>query len=213
MNRHFSLKDIEALDTTKRKNLINSLGGFKSANLIGTTDGKGNHNLAIFNSVAHIGANPPLMGFILRPHTVPRHTYENLQEIPWFTINHVHEGIIEQAHQTGAKYDKTVSEFEATGLTPFFSEACKAPFVKESLIKIGLEYVDEEKIRINNTILIIGKVHEIILPDEVLTEDHFVNAAKANTVAVSGLDGYFSVIPIKRLSYPRTGENLHEINM
>jgi flavin reductase (DIM6/NTAB) family NADH-FMN oxidoreductase RutF len=211
MNRHFTSKHINALESDKRRNLINSLGGFKSANLIGTTDGKGNHNLAIFNSVVHIGANPPLMGFILRPLTVARHTYENIKSNPWFTINHIHDGMIEQAHQTGAKYDRDISEFEATGLTPVFGEMCKAPFVKESRIRVGLEYVDEEKIRANDTILIIGKVHEIMLPGEVLSDDYFVNASKANTVAVSGLDAYFSATPVTRLSYPRPGEESHKL--
>jgi flavin reductase (DIM6/NTAB) family NADH-FMN oxidoreductase RutF len=211
MIKKISLNDIRNLGQAHRRNLINSIGGFKSANLIGTTDGKGNHNLAIFNSVVHIGANPPLMGFILRPLTVARHTYENLKSNPWFTINHIHEGMIEQAHQTGAKYDRDISEFEISGLTPQTGEICKAPFVKESRIKIGLDYVDEEKIRINDTILIIGKVHEIILPEEVLTDDYFVNAARAGTVAVSGLDGYFSANPVMRLSYPRPGETPQKI--
>lgn len=213
MIKRFTYQDIVKLDTHKRRNLINSLGGFKSANLIGTTDGKDNHNLAIFNSVTHIGANPPLMGFILRPHTVPRHTYENIKSNPWFTINHVHKEIIEQAHQTGAKYDRDISEFEASGLTPQTGEICKAPFVKESRIKIGLEYMDEEKIRINDTVLVIGKVHEIMLPEDVLTDDYFVNAARAGTVAVSGLDGYFSASPVMRLSYPRPGESPQKIKL
>lgn len=57
-----------------RANLINSVSGFKSANLIGTVSSKGNTNLAIFSSVIHVGANPPLIGLLMRPVSVPRHT-------------------------------------------------------------------------------------------------------------------------------------------
>lgn len=47
---------------------------------MGTVNKIGHTNLAIFNSVIHIGANPPLMGFISRPNSGERHTLENIQE-------------------------------------------------------------------------------------------------------------------------------------
>ncbi|MCJ8275234.1 MAG: flavin reductase family protein, partial [Bdellovibrionales bacterium] len=49
--------------------LVNSLSGFKSANLVGTQSKDGQTNLAMFSSFFHLGANPPLMGFVLRPHS------------------------------------------------------------------------------------------------------------------------------------------------
>ncbi|MCK7516855.1 MAG: flavin reductase family protein [Ignavibacteriales bacterium] len=63
-----------------RTNLFNSLSGFKSANLIGTISKEGKTNLAIFSSVIHVGANPPLMGLLMRPVSVERHTYHNIKE-------------------------------------------------------------------------------------------------------------------------------------
>lgn len=210
---HISLNDILSLDELTRKNLINSVGGFKSANLIGTTDGKGHHNVAIFNSVVHIGANPPYMGFILRPPTVPRHTFENIKATGHFTINHVSEEIVNRAHQTAARYPRIESEFEATRLTPEFGNLHQAPYVAESHIKIGLAYAGEEHIKINGTILVIGKVLEIILPQSCLTADYFVNPAKAGTVAVAGLDGYFRAQPLCRLSHPRQGQPPTQIQM
>ena len=69
---------------------------------------------AIFNSIIHIGSNPPMLGFILRPLTVPRHTYTNFKENDYFTVNQVHKDDIEKAHQTAAKYDTEISEFSAT---------------------------------------------------------------------------------------------------
>ncbi len=208
MNRHLNAAEIRSLEKRHRTNLINSLGGFKSANLIGTTDGRGNHNLAIFNSVVHIGANPPLMGFILRPHTVARHTLENIKEYPWFTINQVHKNMLKQAHQTAAKFKKGESEFEAVGLTPENSQLHNAPYVHESLIKTGLKYVDEELIKINKTILIIGAIQEIFLPVDSLNSDFVVNPSKADGVSVVGLDAYFLPKPIIRYSHPRKGQQL-----
>jgi len=46
--------------------LINGISGMKSANLVGTVDRRGNINLALFNSVVQIGADPPYLGMIFR---------------------------------------------------------------------------------------------------------------------------------------------------
>ncbi|PTL98815.1 MAG: flavin oxidoreductase, partial [Candidatus Arcticimaribacter sp.] len=65
--KHFSKEAIGAMPSIYRLNMINSCTGYKSANLIGTQSKEGNTNLAVFNSVVHLGSNPPLIGFILRP--------------------------------------------------------------------------------------------------------------------------------------------------
>lgn len=97
---HFSRTDIEKMDKIFRLNLINSCTGFKSANLLGTKSKHGTPNVAVFSSITHLGSNPPLIGFVLRPTTVPRDTYRNIKETHVFTINHIYEGIIEDAHHT-----------------------------------------------------------------------------------------------------------------
>ena len=192
-------------------NLINSLSGFKSANLIGTLSKDGVTNLAIFNSVIHIGANPPLMGFIMRPVNVDRHTYKNIKETGSFTINHINKNIFRQAHQTSARYNEDVSEFNACGFTHIFSESISAPYVKESNIKIGLEFEEEDEIKSNKTILIVGRILEIILPNEIMAEDGFIDIEKAGTVAISGLDSYYETKRIARLSYAKPFKDLQEI--
>ena len=53
--------NITALEKHERELFINSLSGFKSANLVGTSDATQNSNLAIVSSVVHLGANPPLL--------------------------------------------------------------------------------------------------------------------------------------------------------
>lgn len=194
-----------------RTNFVNSLSGFKSANLIGTISKEGKTNLAIFSSVIHVGANPPLIGMLVRPASVPRHTYENIKDTGYFTINHINKEIYKQAHQTSARYDKDVSEFDECGLTPEFTNTIKAPYVKESNIKIGCSFVEEHLIKINDTIFIIGEILEVMLPDDIVGKDGFVDIEKAGTIAISALDSYHETTTIGRLSYAKPGVDIKEI--
>ncbi len=201
MSTTFTLEQILGMEKQSRTNLINSLSGIRQANLIGTISEKGLTNLAIFNSVIHIGANPPYMGFIQRPVSVPRGTYQNIKDTGYFTINQVNEQIYKQAHQTSARYD--VSEFEATGLTPVFLHDFHAPFVKESLVKIGLKYIEELPISINGTILVIGEVQKIIFEENCLNESNIVQLNQTKAVGVNGLETYYSVQKIEELPYAK----------
>ena len=182
---------------------MNSLTGFKSASLIGTIDKNGSTNLSIFSSVTHLGSNPALVGFINRPDSTERHTLENILELGFYTINHIHPGIFSKAHQTAARYPKNVSEFKAVGLTAEFHREFQAPFVRESRIKYGLEYIESHSLKINGTILVIGKVIEAILPDTCLRTDGSIDVESAETVAISGLDGYHTTNQLARLSYAK----------
>jgi flavin reductase (DIM6/NTAB) family NADH-FMN oxidoreductase RutF len=210
--KQFSKIEIDALEKRFRANLINSISGYKSANLIGTISDSGVTNLAIFSSVVHIGANPPLLGFILRPAgEVERHTYENIKENGVYTINHVHENFIKNAHWTSAKFARNESEFEKCGLTAEFIEDFKAPFVAESKIKIGLKFAEEIPINLNKTILIIGEIQHIILHENALLESGNVDLNAVVDVAISSLDTYHRVEKIETFEYARTS-NLPEFD-
>jgi flavin reductase (DIM6/NTAB) family NADH-FMN oxidoreductase RutF len=131
--------ELDNMTTLYRAQLINSLSGFKSANLIGTINGESTYNLAIFSSVFHLGASPALVGFITRPNSVVRHTVENILKTKQFTINQVNDNFWQAAHQTSARYDTGVCEFKQTGLTPLIIDGVDAPFVKESRLKYALK--------------------------------------------------------------------------
>ena len=204
-------ENILAFEKPFRTNLVNSLSGFKSASLIGTISKDGKTNLAIFSSVIHVGANPPLMGFLMRPVTVERNTYSNLREIGDFTINHINKEIFKQAHQTSARYEKEISEFDACGLTAEYTDTIKAPYVKESKVKIGLRFLEEQEIKSNGTIFMVGEIQEIILPDEVVLDDGFIDIEKAGTIALSGMDSYHETNRIARLSYAKPASEPKEI--
>ena len=194
-----------------RTNLINSLSGFKSANLIGTISPEGKTNLAIFSSVIHVGANPPFMGFLMRPVSVERHTYNNIKQVGYFTINSINKEIFKQAHQTSARYEKDKSEFDACDLTAEYTKLIPAPYVKESKIKIGLKFVEEQKINSNNTIFIVGEILEVILTDNFILSDGYIDIEKAGAIAISGLDSYHETNKIARLAYAKPGVQPREI--
>ena len=198
-----SEQDIMKMEQRKRAHLMNSVGGFKSVCLIGTTNLNHQTNLAIFNSIVHIGANPPYISFIMRPDTVDRHTLSNIIETKNYTINHINEKIYKQAHQTSAKYPKEISEFDATGLTVEYKDPCIAPFVKESHIQLHVEFKEQIKLTINNTIMLIGLIKNIYIPEACLMEDGFIDIESAGTITCSGLDSYHSTQRIERLAYAK----------
>jgi flavin reductase (DIM6/NTAB) family NADH-FMN oxidoreductase RutF len=199
---NFTEEDIKELDRFFRLNLINALTGIKPANLIGTISNVGEKNLAIFSSVIHLGSNPPLIGFIVRPtDEVPRHTYENIRENGFYTINHVHREFIEQAHYTAAKFDRAVSEFEVCRLTEEYVNDFPAPFIKESRLKLGMQLEQELPIALNGTILMIGSIKLAIVPDEIISDEGYMNLAKVDDVGISGLNSYYALRKIADFPY------------
>jgi flavin reductase (DIM6/NTAB) family NADH-FMN oxidoreductase RutF len=203
LERTIAIDEVLDMERLVRMRLINGISGMKSANLVGTADQSGHTNLALFNSVVHIGANPPYLGMIFRPLTVRRDTYNNIKATGVYTINHVHAGIRERAHQTSANFPAGASEFEACGLTAETTPTLQAPYVAESRVKIGLAYEEEHEIRANETILLVGRVLEIRLPEQILGEDGYPDLAAAGSLALTGLEGYHEVGPPIRLPYAR----------
>ena len=203
MNIHLNSLDIQQIEHRKRTALINSLSGFKSLNLIGTASREYEINLAVFNSVIHLGADPALMGFISRPHSVERHTIENIQQTKFFTINHITADIFEKAHQTSARYPREQSEFEAVGVTAVYKNNFAAPFVEESKIQIGLELKETVAVKSNDTLLIIGEIMDLYFPENIWLEEGVLDIEKAETLTGSALNGYHTTKLIKRMKYAK----------
>ncbi len=203
MNTTLDLVQLMEMEQRKRAQFINSISGFRSVALIGTTDTNGQTNLAIFSSIVHIGSNPPLLSFIMRPDSVERHTLTNILETGFYTINHINADMYEKAHQTSARYPKSVSEFEATGLTPSFKNDFVAPFVAESNIQIGMEFKERLDISINQTSMIIGEIKFVHYPTNCLLDDGFIDIEKAGSITSAGLDSYHTTQVLKRLEYAK----------
>ena len=203
MSKHFSLSELQTWDRFTRANFINSLSGFKSLSLIGTVNGKGVSNLAVFSNIVHLGADPALIGFINRPLSAAPHTLQNIQETGIYTVNLVTESMYKQAHQTSAKYPDGVSEFEMTGLTAEFKKGCIAPFVAESPVQYVLKFVQVMPIELNNTFLVIGSLQEAFVPVGIQEEDGFLDLAKAGILTSLGTSGYYKTEKINNLPYAK----------
>ncbi|HKL33738.1 MAG TPA: flavin reductase [Tangfeifania sp.] len=204
--KEITKEDIRGMDKIFRLNLINSVTGYKPANLVGTRSNKGISNISIISSVIHLGSNPALLGFMLRPASVPRHTYNNIKENGFYTINHVHKNFVGKAHYTSAKFDENVSEFDACNLTEEFREGFYAPFVQESKIKMGMQYLEEYTIKANNTIMIVGEIVSLLLPENIIQPEGDLDLNAVDDVCISGLNNYHEVKQIAAFSYSRPGQ-------
>ncbi|UCX05855.1 flavin reductase family protein [Shewanella glacialimarina] len=211
--KHLTSEDIIALEPRFRARFINSLSGFKSANLVGTQDAKGITNLSMISSAFHIGADPALMGMIIRPDGVPRDTLDNIKQTGVYTINQVSAQIYKQAHQTSARYDVGVSEFEQVGLTAEYINDVAAPFVAQSRLKFSLQVREIIPLAINNTILVIGEISHVLFVEQALKADGYLDIESLETVAVSGLNGYHTTKRLSRLSYAKPDQDLSQLSV
>ncbi|WP_010135993.1 flavin reductase family protein [Ochrovirga pacifica] len=202
----FDLNEIHQLEHIYKINLINSVTGVKSANLIGSISNSGMVNVAVFSSVVHMGSAPPLLGMLFRPTTVARNTYDNIKDNGYYTLNHIHQHNIADAHHTSAKYPFDVNEFEMTELEEEYKPGCAIPFVAGSPVQLLMKYKNEYPIKENGTILLVGEIQKLYVQEDLIHSDGFVDLAKANVVGINGLDGYVKTTLIERLPYQRPKE-------
>ncbi len=198
-----SLSDFSKMEKVERLNMINSCTGYKSANLIATKSIDGKPNVAIFSSITHLGSDPALIGFIVRPTTVPRDTYKNIKETGYFTVNHIRASMIEDAHHTSANYEAGVSEFDKTQLQEEYKPNILTPFVKDSPVQLYCKYVNEYYIKENNTIHVIASIENLFYDPDLKHEDGWLQLDKAQVVTLNGLDGYCLPQLIDRYHYAR----------
>jgi flavin reductase (DIM6/NTAB) family NADH-FMN oxidoreductase RutF len=184
-------------------NLINSCTGYKSANLIATKTNEGVSNVAIFSSITHLGSDPAMLGFILRPTTVPRNTYKNIKDVGYFTVNHITETMIIDAHHSSASYDENISEFNQTSLEEEYYDGISFPFVKNSPVQILCKYLNEYEIKENGTLHIIASIEQIIIKENLIQKDNWLRLDLENVVTINGLDGYCVPKLVDRFEYAR----------
>ncbi|MDX2301214.1 MAG: flavin reductase [Microscillaceae bacterium] len=196
-------EDIDQLDQNYRRTFVNSLAGFRQAVLVGTKSLAGDPNLAIFNSLIHLGANPALFGLISRPDVVQRDTLQNILDTKEYSLNYVKASLYEKAHHTSARYEKNVSEFEKAGFQEIYRPPHYAPFVEEAVVKIAMKFEQCIDIPLNGTLLIIGSVMQVEMNDSVLGADGFVGLSEEEVLISQGLDAYFISKEIGRLPYAK----------
>lgn len=208
-------QEIQGLDKEYRRAFINSLAGFRQAVLVGTQSATGKTNLAIFNSLIHLGANPALFGLINRPDSVQRDTLQNIESQGVYTLNYVAGKDYQKAHQTSARYPQGVSEFEQVGFEEHYRPLLEAsfepesttifpaPFVAGAIVQIGMKFEERVDLKINGTVLLIGSIQFVYIDDALVAADGFVNLSEAGVLVSQGLDAYFTTSPLGRLPYAK----------
>ncbi len=200
--KEFDTSTIESMAKLPRLNLINSVTGYKSADLIGTISSENILNVAVISSVTHLGSNPPLLGFMIRPMpTAPKDTYKNIKDNEYFTVNSITKTMIADAHHTSANYQAEISEFDKTNLQPEFLDNLKVPFVKGSPVRLLCKYLNEYEIVENGCIHLIASIEKIFIEDELLQDDFSVRLDLGEIVTVNGVDGYALPKLIYRFNY------------
>lgn len=189
MDRHFRVK------------FVNALSGPRTAFLLGSINNRGQTNLAVFNSIVHVGANPPLIGFVMRPLTVERHSYENIRQTGVYSLSIVNTSFIEQAHKTAGKFEREVSEFEACGFTEAYDDNFPAPYVGESSISLLMSIQEEHEISSNMTRFMVGKIESIVMDNNLLEEDGHINHQINDSALVAALETYYAPKLSKRFTY------------
>ena len=144
-----------------------------------------------------------MLGYILRPTTVPRNTFKNIKETKLFTVNHIVKDIINDAHHTSAKYPEEISEFDKTNLKQEYKEGCKAPFVKDSPVQLVCKYLNEYNIEENGTILVVASIEDLYFDEKLISDSGFLQLDKGNVVTVNGCDGYALPSFLNRFEYQR----------
>ncbi|MBL6645902.1 MAG: flavin reductase [Flavobacteriales bacterium] len=203
--------EIAALPQRYRARLVNSISGFKSANLVGTADADGRTACCIVSSVVHLGSDPALMGLVFRPPGSEAHNYKNLSASGCFTLSHVTAAICGAAHQTSARYPEGTSEFDEVGLTPcWYGEGdgqFSAPAVEESPVRMGLTVAQDIPLP-NGCRFVIGAVQWVDFKADAQAEDGFLDLSALGTVCIGGLDAYHGAAPLGRVSYAKPGRPL-----
>lgn len=214
MQIHYSSEEIGGLSRFNRANLINSLSGVKSCSLISTIAKDGIANLAIFNNIFHLGADPALLGLICRPKAAGGHTISNIETTQHFFINHVTKEFYRQAHLTSAKFSEEVDEFEVLKLEKQYHDGIAVPAVKLSPLQIHCKLEEIIPVKLNNTNIVIASVKNIYVAKEMITNDGYLNFNKVPIIASHSIDAYYEVKLMDRLAYAKPfAEALSILNM
>jgi flavin reductase (DIM6/NTAB) family NADH-FMN oxidoreductase RutF len=68
---------------------------------------------------------------------------------------------------------------------------------------MAMQLISILPIAINGTLLVIGEIQSVSLPEDCMQTDGSVDIEKASTVAISGLDSYYKTQRLAKLSYAK----------
>ena len=152
-------------------------------------------NLAPYSFFNGFGANPPIVGFspALSGKTgKPKDTLLNVQETKEFTISIANSDMVGQVSLSSCEYERSIDEFDKTGLTRQNSSIVKPPFVKESpfIMECKLHdivYLGNKPASGN---LILGEIVMFHISDKILDDSDRVDPALLDAISRMGGSWY-----------------------
>jgi flavin reductase (DIM6/NTAB) family NADH-FMN oxidoreductase RutF len=183
------------------RNFINCLNGHKSPLLVGTINQQGQNNLSLIANCMHLGADPALLALQFRPMSESSHGLKNILREPFFSINFLSSQMIKKAHQTSARYDESQSEFEAVGLTPYFTANYPCPLVSESPLSLVMKRDEVLEVKQNGSNLVIALILEVLSAKPIDWEHFWL--ADYSPVVSNGLETYHLVKSAQKLTYAK----------
>ncbi|EME66926.1 hypothetical protein G352_03279 [Rhodococcus ruber BKS 20-38] len=123
-------------------------------------------NLAPYSFFTVASTRPPILQFTSMGH---KDSWRNITETGEFVVNIGTETLIDEMNATSAAFESAVDEFDAVGLTPQDSMAVSVPGVAEA--PIAFECVKHLILEVGNCSLILGRVVNATVREEVLADD------------------------------------------
>ena len=190
--KEFTVKD---LDVKSVYHLLISGISPRPIALVGSIDLENNSNLAPFSFFNAFGANPPIVGFspALSGRTgLPKDTLLNIRQTKEFTVSIVNSSMVEQISLASCEFDKSVDEFEKTGLTKFKSNIVSPYAVSESnfIMECKLYDILELGNKPASGNLILGEVLKFHINESILDSTDKIDPYKLDPIARNGGSWY-----------------------
>ena len=190
--KEFAVKD---LDVKSVYHLLISGISPRPIALVGSIDLENNSNLAPFSFFNAFGANPPIVGFspALSGRTgLPKDTLLNIRQTKEFTVSIVNSSMVEQISLASCEFDKSVDEFEKTGLTKFKSNIVSPYAVSESnfIMECKLYDILELGNKPASGNLILGEVLKFHINESILDSTDKIDPYKLDPIARNGGSWY-----------------------
>jgi flavin reductase (DIM6/NTAB) family NADH-FMN oxidoreductase RutF len=181
---------------------------------ISTLSSDGTHNLAPYSQFQNLSFDPPYVMFAANESTTGgrKDTVINVEQTGEFVYNMATFDLRDAVNKSAAEVPFNVDEFDLAGVTKANSVKVRPARVAES--PIHFECVYHQTIRLpgggplGTVDIIIGRVVEIHISDDVLTPEGKINIPKIRPLARLGYYDYTSVDSVFELIIPGDNELL-----
>lgn len=162
---------------------------------VSSISSKGQVNLAPYSFFNGFGANPPIVGFspALSGRTgKPKDTLLNIEETKEFTISIANSAMVGQVSLSSYEYERSIDEFDITGLTKEKSDLVTPPYVSESTFVMECKLHDI--IHLGNKPasgnLILGEIVMFHISDTILDSNNSVDPNLLDAISRLGGSWY-----------------------